>query len=67
MMRSPETKIAGYSLAIVVPLLTPLAFALNIPWLAPVIVFGLFPLLSLALGEDCLLADELPHLQQYFS
>lgn len=52
MMQRPEIKIAGYSLAIIVPLLAPLAFALNVSWLAPAVVFALFPVLSLALGED---------------
>lgn len=52
MIRSPEVKIAGYSLAIAIPALAPTAFAIGVPWLAPVIVFGVLPLLSLVIGED---------------
>ena len=34
------------------PLLTPLGIGMRAPWLAPLIVFGLFPVLGLLIGED---------------
>jgi alkane 1-monooxygenase len=45
-------KLAGYPLAFGMPLLAPLGVWLGIPWLAPLIVFGFFPVLGLVLGED---------------
>ena len=34
------------------PLLAPLGLWLRMPWLAPILVFGLFPVLGLLIGED---------------
>jgi alkane 1-monooxygenase len=34
------------------PLLAPLGVWLDIPWLSPLVVFGLFPFLGLLIGED---------------
>lgn len=34
------------------PLLAPLSVWLHTPWLAPIVVFGLFPVLGLLIGED---------------
>ena len=49
---SPTLKLAGYPLALGMPLLAPLGVQLEAPWLAPLVVFGLFPLLGLMIGED---------------
>lgn len=50
--RNPYLKLAGYSLALGMPLLAPAGIAVEMPWLAPLIVFGIFPLLGLVVGED---------------
>lgn len=52
MTRSAEIKIAGYALALAIPMLAPVAFAVGLPWLPPIVVFGLLPILSLVIGED---------------
>ena len=44
-------KLAGHSLAFGMPLLAPLGAQLDMPWLAPLIVFGGFPILGLLIGE----------------
>src|SRR5258708_24277961 len=49
---SSSLKLAGYPLAFGMPLLAPLGVWLDIPWLAPLIVFGFFPVLGLVVGED---------------
>lgn len=49
---SPTLKLAGFSLALGMPLLAPLGVRLDLPWLAPLIVFGVFPVLGLIVGED---------------
>jgi alkane 1-monooxygenase len=49
---SPALKLAGFSLALGMPLLAPLGVRLDMPWLAPFIVFGAFPVLGLIVGED---------------
>src|SRR5882672_12751817 len=52
MMRIPVLKLAGFSLCLGMPLLTPLGVREGSPWLAAVVVFGLFPILGLLVGED---------------
>lgn len=52
MAGSSTVKLAGYPLCLGIPLLAPLGVWLDMPWLSPVLVFGLFPLLSLLIGED---------------
>src|SRR5258706_6886322 len=52
MMRSPVLKLAGFSLCLGVPLLTPFGVREGSPWLAAMVVFGLFPILGLLIGED---------------
>ena len=52
MTRSPTLKIAGHALSLGMPLLTPIGVALRAPWLAPLTVFGLLPVLGLLIGED---------------
>src|SRR5258708_32366077 len=52
MMRSPTLKLAGFALCLGMPLLTPLGVHSGSPWLAALVVFGLFPILGLLLGED---------------
>ncbi len=52
MMRSPVLKVAGFALCLGMPLLTPLGVREGSPWLAAVVVFGLFPILGLLVGED---------------
>lgn len=52
MISGANLKVAGYPLAIFMPMLAPLGFAMHLPWLTPVVVFGLFPILSLIIGED---------------
>ena len=52
MTGSSTVKLAGYTLCLGMPLLTPLGVWLDIPWLAPLVVFGLFPFLGLVIGED---------------
>jgi len=52
MTRSPAIKLAGYPLALMMPLLAPLGMSLGLPWLAPVVVFGFFPVLGALIGED---------------
>jgi alkane 1-monooxygenase len=49
---SPKLKLAGYALALAMPLLAPLGIRLDMPWLVPLIVFGAFPVLGLMVGED---------------
>lgn len=49
---SPTLKLAGFSLALGMPLLAPLGVAVGMPWLAPLVVFGAFPVLGLVIGED---------------
>ena len=48
----PKLKLAGYPLALGMPLLAPLGVASGLPWLAPLVVFGFFPVLGLLIGED---------------
>lgn len=52
MMRSPTLKLAGFALCLGMPLLTPLGIREGSPWLAAIVVFGLFPVLGLLIGED---------------
>ena len=52
MAGSSTVKLAGYLLCLGMPLLAPLGVWLNIPWLSPLVVFGLFPVLGLLIGED---------------
>lgn len=52
MAKNPMFKLAGYALSLGVPLLAPLGVWLNILWLSPLVVFGLFPVLGLLIGED---------------
>jgi len=52
MAGSPAVKLAGYALCLGMPLLAPLGVWLDIPWLSPLVVFGLFPFLGLVIGED---------------
>lgn len=49
---SSRLKLAGYPLAIGMPLLAPLGVHIGMPWVVPLIVFGLFPILGLMIGED---------------
>ena len=50
--RHSTVKLAGYSLCLGMPLLAPAGLRFHVPWLAPLVVFGLFPVLGLAIGED---------------
>jgi alkane 1-monooxygenase len=52
MMGSPVLKLAGFALCLSMPLLTPLGVNAGSPWLAAIVVFGLFPILGLLVGED---------------
>jgi alkane 1-monooxygenase len=52
MNRSGAIKLAAYPLCLTVPLLAPLGVWIGWPWLTPLVVFGVFPLLGLAIGED---------------
>ncbi len=52
MTRSSRLKLAGYSLSLAIPLLAPLSVHMQLPWLAPFLVFGVFPILGLVIGED---------------
>src|SRR5882672_7998649 len=52
MMRSPVLKVAGFVLCLGMPVLTPLGVHAGSPWLAALVVFGLFPILGLLVGED---------------
>jgi len=52
MMRNAGVKAAGYSLCVLTPMLAVLGIALGLPWLSPIVVFGVFPLLGLLIGED---------------
>ena len=52
MADNSSLKLAGYSLCLGIPLLAPLGVAFGITWLSPLIVFGLFPVLGLLVGED---------------
>ncbi len=52
MAGSSTLKLAGHALCLGMPLLAPLGVWLDIPWLSPLLVFGLFPILALLLGED---------------
>ena len=52
MAESSTLKLAGYPLCLCMPLLAPLGFWLHTPWLSPILVFGLFPVLGLLIGED---------------
>jgi alkane 1-monooxygenase len=52
MIQSAEVKLAGFALAIIIPMLAPVAFTVGYPWLAPGIVFCVLPFLSLVIGED---------------
>ena len=49
MMRSADVKVAGYALCILMPMLAPLGIRLHLSWLAPGLVFGFFPVLSLVI------------------
>ena len=50
--RNSTLKLAGYQLALGMPLLAPVGVRLHLPWLAPLVVFGAFPILGLLIGED---------------
>src|SRR5690349_9288309 len=52
MTKSPALKLAGYPLSLAMPLLAPLGIRMGLPWLASMIVFGVFPVLGLMVGED---------------
>lgn len=52
MAGSPPVKLAGYGLCLGMPLLASAGVWLGVPWLAPLVVFGLFPFVSLVIGED---------------
>lgn len=52
MAGSSTVKLAGFMLCLGMPLLAPLGLWLDVPWLAPLVVFGLFPVLGLLIGED---------------
>jgi alkane 1-monooxygenase len=52
MTRSGRIKLFGYPLCLAVPLLVPLGVTAGSVWLAPVILFGALPVLSLIVGED---------------
>jgi len=52
MMRSPVLKVAGFALCLGMPLLAPLGIREGSPWLAALVVFGLFPILGVLIGED---------------
>jgi len=52
MAGSPTVKLAGYALCLGMPLLAPLGIWLDVPWLSPLVVFGLLPFLALVIGED---------------
>ena len=49
---SSRLKLCGYPLAVGMPLLAPVGIRLHMPWLAPLVVFGVFPLMGLLIGED---------------
>lgn len=52
MAANSTLKLAGYALCLCMPLLAPLGVWLHNPWLSPIVVFGLFPVLGLLIGED---------------
>ena len=52
MTGSAAVKLVGYAFALAMPLLVPLGMSVGFPWLSPVIVFGVFPILGLLIGED---------------
>jgi alkane 1-monooxygenase len=52
MADNSSLKLAGYSLCLGIPLLAPLGVALGMTWLSPLVVFGIFPILGLLIGED---------------
>lgn len=52
MTADPRLKIAGFSLCLLVPLLVPLGAAVGTLWLAPLVMFGVCPLLGLLVGQD---------------
>ena len=52
MAESSTLKLAGYTLCLCMPLLAPLGLWLHTPWLSPILVFGLFPVLGALIGED---------------
>lgn len=52
MADNSSLKIAGYLLCLGMPLLAPLGMGLGMPWLSPLVVFGLFPILGVLVGED---------------
>ncbi len=52
MAENSRLKLAGYPLCLCMPLLAPLSTWLETPWLAPIVVFGLFPVMGLLIGED---------------
>lgn len=52
MTGNPVLKLAGYALCLAIPMLTPIGVWLHTPWLSPILVFGLFPVLGLLIGED---------------
>ncbi len=52
MAENAALKLAGYPLCLCLPLLAPVGVWLNVPWLSPIVIFGLFPLLGLLIGED---------------
>ena len=63
MTGSPALKVAGFALSLAVPLLTPLGVGTGAAWLAPAVVFGILPVLGLAIGED----RSLPNVELYRS
>ena len=52
MADNSTVKLAGYPLCLGMPLLAPLGVWLHIPWLSPLVIFGVFPVLGLLIGED---------------
>jgi alkane 1-monooxygenase len=52
MIHSARTKLIGYPLSLVVPLLAPLGAAVGTHWLSPVVMFGVVPILGLVVGQD---------------
>lgn len=52
MAESSTVKLAGHALCLGMPLLAPLGIWLDIPWLSPLVAFGLFPILGFLVGED---------------
>ncbi|MBE0623913.1 MAG: fatty acid desaturase [Burkholderiales bacterium] len=52
MADSSTLKLAAFPLCLCMPLLAPFGLWLDTPWLAPILVFGLCPVLGLLIGQD---------------